>query len=418
MHLYHVLSVLVMTSFLIWMLKPLALKVGFIDHPNHRKQHNNPTPLIGGLSIFLVISAFLLVVDDYFPHQLAFILALSLLVVVGLIDDYKGLRIRVRLIAQIGAVLIMTQCADLKITNLGDLVGLGNIDLGLFETVFTVFAVVGGMSAFNMIDGIDGLAGSLSLIAFSALAIISWVSQDLQLFNLSSLFIAAIIGFLIFNLRIFGRKSALIFLGDTGSTILGFSVCWLSIYASQSEHKIISPSLVLWIIAVPLIDSICIMFRRISKGRSPFSADREHLHHILHLAGYHTNQILIIIIFCASVICTVGFIIEFSMDVPESTLFFLFSLMLVSYYWCMCHAWSIMKIARYIGANENRGNSDKRKAERRLAKTSFDMPCRRKLPTRRIMSERRYKPKQHELIAKYNRERKIKNIDKINELIN
>jgi len=90
----------------------------------------------------------------------------------------------------------------------------------------------------------------------------------------------------------------------------------------------------------------------------------------------------------------------------------------VSYYWCMCHAWSIMKIARYIGANENRGNSDKRKAERRLAKTSFDMPCRRKLPTRRIMSERRYKPKQHELIAKYNRERKIKNIDKINELIN
>jgi UDP-GlcNAc:undecaprenyl-phosphate GlcNAc-1-phosphate transferase len=264
-------------------------------------------------------------------------------------DDYKGLSVRIRFIAQIAAVLIMSEFAHIKIIDLGDLLGLGNIHLGnYYATAFTLFAVVGGINAFNMIDGIDGLAGSLTLVSIVSIAVVSWIFQDEMLFKFCLIFIASIVAFLLFNLRIFGRSSAKIFLGDTGSTLFGFIVCWLLINASQGEKTLISPITSLWIMALPLLDSVCIMLRRIRKGRSPFNADREHLHHAFQVAGCSINLTLGIITTFSFVLSFTGIAANLFLKVPDSVLFGFFVLLFVSHYWLMHRAWKIIKIFRYL----------------------------------------------------------------------
>jgi UDP-GlcNAc:undecaprenyl-phosphate GlcNAc-1-phosphate transferase len=393
------------TIVFIQVLYPIALKIGLTDQPCHRKQHKEPTPLIGGLAIYLAILLTLSISLINFPNQAAFFAAATLLVFVGLIDDYKNLSVKIRLIAQIAATLIMTEMADIKINDLGDLFASGNVNLGIYATAFTVFAVVGGINAFNMIDGIDGLAGSLTLISIMSIAIVSWLFQYWALLDFCIVMIASIIAFLIFNLRIFGRANAKIFLGDTGSTLFGFTVCWLAIYASQDENRIITPATVLWIIAVPLFDSVCIMLRRISKGRSPFTPDREHLHHILSLAGYSVNQILIILIVTSLILSITGIAASHFLKVPQGVLFMSFLLLFACHYWGMNNAWKMMKIARYLRTKkaDDEKTEARRIKERRSAQCNLDIGDRRIKEDRRNNEERRYIPtaEQLEKIARH-----------------
>ena len=389
----------ILTIGFILVLYPIALKIGLTDRPCHRKQHSEPTPLIGGLAIYLAIILTLSLKHINLPDQIAFFAAVTLLVLVGLIDDYKTLGVKIRLIAQIAASLIMAEIADIKINDLGDIFAFGNVNLGNYATAFTVFAVVGGINAFNMIDGIDGLAGSLTLISIMAIATVSWLFQNWALLDFCIVMIASIIAFLIFNLRIFGRANAKIFLGDTGSTVFGFTVCWLAIYASQSENRMITPTTVLWIIAVPLIDSVCIMLRRINKGRSPFSPDREHLHHILSLAGYSVNQILIILLICSSILSITGIATSFFFNIQEVLLLLSFLLLFLCHYWGISHAWKMMKIARYLRTKKADDDKTKarRKNERRGAKCNLDIGERRIMDDRRNNEERRYIPTEDQL---------------------
>ncbi|NOS87139.1 MAG: undecaprenyl-phosphate alpha-N-acetylglucosaminyl 1-phosphate transferase [Methylococcaceae bacterium] len=356
------------TIIFIIVLFPLAIKVGLMDKPDHRKHHKHPTPLIGGLGIFLATSLTLLLNDLEIVNKVAFIAATGLLAGVGLVDDYKGLGVKIRLVAQIAAALIMTEVADLKINDLGDLLGTGNIDLGLFATLFTVFAVVGGINAFNMVDGIDGLAGSLMMVSLVTIAAASWLGGNIMLFNYTIIFIAAVLGFLFFNLRIFGRKNAAIFLGDTGSTLFGFIVCWLGIYAAQGEHQMFTPTTVLWLMAIPLLDSVSTMCRRMSKGRSPFSPDRQHLHHILALAGFSVNGKLIVIVASAAFLSAFGYVAGQYWGVPEKVLFFIFLDVFIAYYWCINHAWKVVEMTHAIGPHcplKDRRVEDKRLGDRR-----------------------------------------------------
>ena len=374
---------LLATVFFILALYPCALKIGLMDRPCHRKQHQKQTPLIGGLAIYFTVLGVLIFNDNPFPNQTAFIAATMILVCVGLIDDYKGLGVKIRFIAQIAAVLIMAEFAHIKIIDLGDLLGLGNIHLGNYSaTAFTLFVVVGGINAFNMIDGIDGLAGSLALVSIISIAVVSWIFQDEMIFKFCLIFIASIVAFLLFNLRIFGRSSAQIFLGDTGSTLFGFTVCWLLIDASQGEKTLISPITALWIMALPLFDSVCIMLRRISKGRSPFAPDREHLHHVFHVAGYSINQALSIMLAFSFALSFIGITASLLLKIPEPVLFDFFILLFASYYWLMNHSWTVIKICRYL--------SRTRVSDRRAENIKIE-------DERRSRIDRRYIPNQQEL---------------------
>jgi UDP-GlcNAc:undecaprenyl-phosphate GlcNAc-1-phosphate transferase len=328
------LTSLLTTIIFIVVLYPCAQKIGFLDKPNYRKHHQKPVPLIGGAAIYLAILFTLLVTDIQIFQQTGFIAAATILVLVGLLDDYREVAVKYRILAQIIATLIMTEISEIKIMDLGDLFGTGHIKLEAFSTAFTVFAVVGGINAFNMIDGIDGLSGSLALVSVITIAILSWSLENWLIYYYCLILAATIIAFLLFNLRIFGRKSAAIFLGDTGSTLLGFSVCWLAIYASQGENAIITPTTVLWLIAIPLLDSVSVMCRRMSKGRSPFYPDREHLHHLLALAGYKVNQKLIIIVVFAVFFSGASIMAPVLLSVSEQMSFISFLCLFAVYYWC------------------------------------------------------------------------------------
>jgi UDP-GlcNAc:undecaprenyl-phosphate GlcNAc-1-phosphate transferase len=385
---------LLATFFLVAPLQPCAEKIGLIDKPCHRKQHQKHIPLIGGLAIYLAVLVTFYLNDNSLPNQAAFIAAATLLTAVGLVDDYKGLGVKIRMVTQIAAVLIMTQYTDIKIETLGDLFGCGEIQLGLFATVFTIFTLVGGINAFNMIDGMDGLAGSLALISIASLAGIAWLSYDDIRLHYCLIFIAALIAFLSLNLRIFGRSNALIFLGDTGSTLLGFSICWLAIDASQGEKCLISPATVLWIIAVPLFDTVCIMLRRLMNGRSPFEPDREHIHHILLVAGYSTNFTLAILVISSLVFSLIGIMADRVYGVPEVLSFGFFVLIFCCHYWLMNYSWKILKIARYLGVTKK---FDRRAEDQRKIKVSIAQKDLRMTPDRRFGTDRRYIPTKDEL---------------------
>ena len=354
------------TIIFILVLYPCALKVGFTDKPDPRKQHKVPTPPIGGIAIFLATILALQLNDINLPHQTAFIFAITLLVVVGAIDDHWGLGVKIRLVAQIVAGLIMTEIADIKINELGDLLGFGDINLGIFSTAFTVFAVVGGINAFNMIDGIDGLAGGSVLISIITIALLSWFYEHWILLYFCIIFIGATIAFLLFNLRIFGRTRGAIFLGDSGSTLLGFTICWLAITAAQGEGAMITPTIVLWIIALPLFDSICIMSRRIQRGQSPFTPDREHLHHILPLEGFTVNKTVVTLLAFSLLLSVSGVTASLYFGISDRPLFIIYLFLFAGYYWAL----------------------NKRIADRRKASIPIDFPDRRKLPDRRSNSKK------------------------------
>ena len=358
------------TIILIFVLYPFALKIGFTDNPSLRKQHDEPIPPIGGIAIFLGTLITLLFNDINLPHQTAFIFAMTLLVFVGGIDDHRGLSVKIRIIAQIIAGLIMTEIAEIKIIELGDLLGFGNIELGGYSTAFTVFAVVGGINAFNMIDGIDGLAGGSTLIAIITIALLAWFFEHWILLYFCIIFVGAILAFLLFNLRIFGRERASIFLGDSGSTLLGFTVCWLGISASQGEVGMITPTIVLWIIALPLFDSICIMARRIQRGQSPFTPDREHLHHILHLDGFSINKTLVTLLTFSLLLSVAGVTASLYFGISDRPLFIIYLFLFAGFYWAI----------------------NKRVSDRRKITILIDGPDRRKLPDRRSQTKKKNTP--------------------------
>lgn len=367
--------------FAILLLRPLATKINLLDKPSSRKNHKGNIPLIGGLSIYLC----LLVIFYWLPvKNNAYLVAATLIVGCGVIDDYKDLKHTIRLVIEIIAAWILVQWGGVEITHIGNLFAFGEIQLGGFSTIFTIFAIVGGINAFNMLDGIDGLAGGLSLIVFCLLFVIS--AEIPEILTLCTVFIPAICAFLLFNARLFGNEKASIFLGDAGSMLFGFTITYLAIVASQGEHKVIHPTTVLWLIAIPLFDSISIMIRRIAKGKSPFSPDREHFHHILTLAGYTVNQSLSIILTLSFCLGSLGILANIVLNQPEWKMFYLVMCFFFLYYWGMSHAWTVMKVARYLREK----NTDRRKEERRKDNMPFTGNDRRATAERRDGIDRRY----------------------------
>ena len=269
-----------------------------IDLPNRsRKFHKRATPLTGGISILfaLLISGKLYIdlndLNGYVPDFTYQLLMISIpLLGLFLIDDYlkgknkdainnskiKGLKPPQRIIIQCILTIYMIYTTDVHLESLGDLFGFGEIKLGMFSIPFTVFCVVGIMNAFNMIDGINGLCSGSALLSFLFIGFYSGLIYDSMLV----LVIGSMIGFLIFNLRFFGKKRG-VFLGDSGSNLIGFWVAWSAVYASQNSYYDMNPITAIWFVAIPLLDCIGLIFSRIKKGISFASAGRDHIHHKL-----------------------------------------------------------------------------------------------------------------------------------------
>ena len=269
-----------------------------VDIPDRsRKFHHRPTPLTGGIGILLAtfISAEIFLdlnnLRGYVPEFTYNLYLCSIpLLIFFLIDDFKTLRPIYRISIQIILSLYMVYSTDVYLNNFGNLFGFGDIKFGIYSIPITVFCVVGIMNAYNMIDGINGLCAGSAIMALLFIGFSSGLMYDSMLI----LIVGSMIGFLIFNLTFFGKKRG-VFLGDSGSNLIGFWVAWCAIYASQNKFYQVEPITMLWFVSIPLLDCIGLIFSRLSKGVGIASAGRDHIHHKLML-NYSPGETLSIIL--------------------------------------------------------------------------------------------------------------------------
>ncbi|WP_462170293.1 UDP-N-acetylglucosamine--undecaprenyl-phosphate N-acetylglucosaminephosphotransferase [Pseudoalteromonas xiamenensis] len=326
-------------------IKPVAVRAGLVDLPNQRKKHVGAIPLIGGVSIFIAVFSTALV---FFPLEkalLTYLVCAGAIVLLGVIDDYRELGVRVRLFVQTIIALVMIWGAENTISELGNLFALGNVSLGYFGVVFTVVAVVAAINAFNMIDGIDGLAGSMSLVTFTSIFILMVFNGDTQWSLLALVIMSTMLPYLAFNLGLRGHQNKKIFMGDAGSMFVGLSVIWLLMHATQApNNKVFNPVTALWIIAVPLMDMVAIIIRRIRKGQSPFKPDRDHLHHVFMRIGFSSRRALVSIVMFSIFLAGIGIVGDI-LGVSEWIMLAGFIFIFMGYLYCLIHAW---KVARFL----------------------------------------------------------------------
>ncbi len=264
---------------------------GLVDHPGHRKVHRHPTPLVGGLGMLIAALALQLALGRIPFESWSLLAALLIVTAIGVADDAHELSHRAKFVAQSLGAAVIVSGTSVWVLSFGDLLGLGNIELGKWAILVTIISVVGVMNAINMIDGLDGLAGSLCLVPILMLALLAAGDASGVAFEL--LLLAGVIcGFLLLNLRLPGRSRAMVFMGDTGGMILGMLIAWYSIKLGGASNSIIKPITAVWILAVPLLDMGSVMLLRLSQRKSPFHADQQHLHHVLLHAGYSVNQVV------------------------------------------------------------------------------------------------------------------------------
>ena len=298
-----IITILLMPVFI-----SLACKVNLLDFPNDRKIHCDPIPKIGGFVLAMGAFAAILLWAPMNRFTISVLIGSGVLVFFGLIDDIKNMGFIAKFTVQIIAALIVVIFGGLKIQSLGELIPGDYVFSHWISIPMTTIAIVAVTNAINLSDGLDGLAGGITLLTFLFIGYLSYL-LDIQAFEVIS---AAIVG-AIFGLLRYNTYPAKVFMGDAGSQLLGFVAVTLSLQATRMTPKI-SPILPLFVIGFPIIDTLSVMFHRILEGRSPFKADKNHLHHkIMKLGLYHSESVVLIYIIHAVFVCY-AFIFKYKSD--------------------------------------------------------------------------------------------------------
>jgi UDP-GlcNAc:undecaprenyl-phosphate/decaprenyl-phosphate GlcNAc-1-phosphate transferase len=323
-----------LTWLVLRLLAPVATRLNLLDHPVGRKDHGHPTPITGGIAMAVaVVVAGLTTLTTISQAFFGFMAAGLLLVIVGLLDDKYDLRWWIRVLAQVVAALIMVYVGDVRVLEVSEAFGIDTgWSLGWLSVPFTVFATVGLINAVNMVDGVDGLAGSLVFAALSMFAVAALYSGNLMIGERALVLAGAVAGFLYYNLRMPWRPKATLFMGNAGSAFLGFAIAWIAFRLTQSPSHPVNPVLALWLVPVPVMDCLVLLVRRARQRKSPFSADRDHIHHLMLDAGFSPTQICgTLVVF--SGIC--GLVAGQAMraNVPHPVILATFLVMCMAWYW-------------------------------------------------------------------------------------
>lgn len=325
--------------------KPISKKTGLTDTPCERKHHEGRIPLIGGLSIYCALIITYIIFDTT-ANAYAFLAAITLLVIIGVIDDRSPLPVKYRLTTQLIASLIMIFFGNVQYHHLGELFNSGQVELGNISIIFTVIAVIGTVNAFNMMDGIDGLCSGVAVVALTFLLFITSASELNSAINIPAL-IFCLLAYMMFNLQMFGKRFEKIFMGDAGSMLIGFSIAWLLAETTQMKEAPITPAVAIWVIALPLMDMGAIMIRRIIKGQSPFQADRNHLHHILIRAGLSHRKALLLILFLSALLSGIGYTTH-QLGASDWQLLYLWWIIFTIYTLLISHGWKTSKAIKSL----------------------------------------------------------------------
>ena len=259
--------------------------------------------------------------------------------------------------AGIQAVLaiLMIDLGNVYLDHLGQILGPFQLTLGSIGLIITVFATIAIINAFNMIDGIDGLLGGLSIVSFAAIGILMFRDGQMDMAYWSFALIVAILPYLLLNLGIPLGPKYKVFMGDAGSTLIGFTIIWILLLSTQGKGHPMNPVTALWIIAVPLIDMVAIIYRRLRKGKSPFRPDRLHVHHLMVRAGLTSRQAFLLITFFAAICATIGILGEV-FYINEWAMFIAFIVLFFLYAYSITKAW---KITRWVRRMKRRARRNK-----------------------------------------------------------
>ena len=276
------------------LIRKLALKIGAVDKPNDRKIHLEPIPRLGGLAIYLsFITTILINYNRLDNHIKGLLVGSAIIVLCGIIDDIKELNYRMKLIFQLIAALSLISnniCID-KLTIITSN-GLTYLNLGAWSIPITIIWVIAITNAINLIDGLDGLACGLSTISFLFLTIISLSLGNVHMAIILAILIGACAGFLPYNFN-----PAKIFLGDTGSLFLGFILASMSIQGTMKYATTVIMIIPLFVLGLPIYDTINITIRRLLKGQPITTPDKEHFHHRMLALGLSQKQVAILAYF-------------------------------------------------------------------------------------------------------------------------
>ena len=303
----------------------LAERLHAADFPSERKVHTTPMPRLGGAA--MAIGAVLPMIMWASPLVQVFPLLAGIAIIVffGVWDDISPLDYRVKFLGQFLAVAVVITFGDVVIRYLP--FGGGNPLPTYIAVPLTAFVLVGITNAINLSDGLDGLAGGVTFLSLAAIAVLTYIAVDAGFMLLATMSImGSILGFLRFN-----TFPARIFMGDGGSQFLGFSAGVLATLLTQSTNTALSPALPLLILGLPILDTLMVMGERIYEGRSPFVADRKHIHHRLLALGFHHYEAVVTIYALQSLLIVASYFLRFESDALIVSLYVLFCLAIVGF---------------------------------------------------------------------------------------
>lgn len=310
--LFQLLLTFIITFIFIKVLIKNAFNVGLVDIPNERSSHNKNIARGAGIGFILSIYIVTILFDiSSFLENWYIYFSIFVVFIVGILDDHRDTSPKTKFYIIIFATIVL-YLNGISIDSLGSFLGY-KISLSYLSLPFTIFAVAGLTNALNLIDGLDGLAASVSIVILSTFVYIGYVFDDQVIFKLALLFIVSLFSFLVFN-----WNPAKIFMGDSGSLTIGFIISVLSILSL----KYIEPVTLLFITAIPVIDTLVVMIRRIKKGKSPFSPDKTHIHHILYTFFSKNVRLTVIVIsLMQSLFCLFGYLAARHIEVYPDGLF-------------------------------------------------------------------------------------------------
>ncbi|MBU3010515.1 undecaprenyl/decaprenyl-phosphate alpha-N-acetylglucosaminyl 1-phosphate transferase [Polaribacter vadi] len=319
-----------LSIFLSYLCYPIIIRVSkakrLMAKPNHRSVHRFKTPNLGGIGIFLAINLIITLLGNYFEDStlLSLLGSITILFFTGLIDDLVGVKPKSKLLLQVIAATAVILISDLRITDLQGLMGIGELSY-VVSTLLTIFFFVLLINAYNLIDGVDGLAGMFAITVTVFFGFFYYVNGNNSMFFLSICIVGSLISFLIFN---FSKKEK-VFMGDTGSLVIGFLLAYQAVNFLTVDfnpnfliQNTKSPVFILALFSFPILDTSRVFLLRIMKKKSPFSADKSHIHHVFLNYGLKHWQISVLSTFFTSTLVLIVFLFN-DLTINKQTTFLL-----------------------------------------------------------------------------------------------
>lgn len=306
--------IIIIQLVLLFLIVQVSKRVGLVDIPNERKIHKSPTPYTGGI-ILSITYLFIVQITDFNETAINTILSFSILISIsGFVDDKYNVNPGTKLLLQVFSIYFLIE-NNLYLKDLGEYIFFGLVSLGSFSKVFTILTILLLINAFNYSDGIDGLLTSITLIILIFFIFFIYLYKNEINFFIVTICIPLII-FLIFNLG--SLKKFKVFLGDSGSNLLGYLIAFLSIHAYLNEK--IHPALIIWPLSYIVYEFLTVNLIRFINKKKVFKPGNDHLHYELRNVYNFSNLNILLIIILINIIQTIfGCIIFFNLS-PDMSL--------------------------------------------------------------------------------------------------